>query len=162
MVVPEFRVIQLPCGKQARVSPEDFDRVSMLSWSDNGLGYARARLRRDVGGDGRIVFLHHCIIGVPPKGMVIDHIDNDPLNNTRENLQLASQSRNAMRSPKKRGGVTSFQSNGRERWRARMRVDGRMVSLGCYDTREEAQHVIDHAREIVWADESINTLGVKL
>jgi hypothetical protein len=161
MDVLAYCEIPLPCGKVAKVSPEDFERVSRLSWSENGVGYARARLRFNIGGDGRNVKLHHYVIGHPPKGMVIDHIDGDPLNNTRDNLQLASNSRNAMRSPKKFGGVTALHGTG-NRWRARMRVDGRMVSLGCYDTKEEAQHVIDLAREIVWTDKSINTLGVTL
>jgi hypothetical protein len=158
MNVPH-KEIPLPGGLVAIVDEEDFARASLLSWSTNGRGYVRARLKHSVGGDGRLVYLHHFVIGVPPTGMVIDHIDGNPLNNTRENLQLASQSRNAMRSPKKRGGVTMTDDG---RWRARMRVDGKMHSLGCYDTEGEAQHVIDRARELVWTDESINTLGVQL
>lgn len=138
--------IALPCGKVAIISAIDAQRVSGMKWSDRGKGYARARWRKKDGGDGTIVYLHRFILSAP-KGSIVDHIDGDPLNNTRENLQIISQSRNIMKSRRAvAGGVTAH----RGKWRARMRVDGEMRSLGVYESKEYAQAVIDSYRSIIW------------
>lgn len=70
----------------------------------------------------------------------VDHIDGDRANNALSNLRDCSISDNnfnkGVRFSSKTGvnGVTIF--NGR--YRARIRVKGRDISLGCYDTIEEA------------------------
>jgi hypothetical protein len=138
--------IPLPCGKVAIISAEDAGRVLALKWSDRGDGYVRARWSKKAGGDGSVVFLHRFVLA-PPKGMVVDHIDGDPLNNTRDNLQIISQSRNCMKSRTAiKGGVTAH----RGKWRARMRVDGEMHSLGVYQDRDYAQAVVDAYRALMW------------
>ncbi len=149
-----MRTIPLACGKTVTVSDCDFKRVSLLSWSDRGNGYARARFRKGAGGDGSVVYLHRFILGAP-HGVIVDHIDGNPLNNTRENLQFSTQSRNIMRA--KNGGVTKA----RNKWRARLRVDGKMRSLGCYPSKEEAAAVIEIEKAKVWADFDINVYGVE-
>ena len=95
----------------------------------------------------------------PPSGMVVDHIDGNPLNNTRSNLQITTNARNNMRA-KKNGGVTRMFNS--DRWRARLRVDGEMFSLGCYNTEEEAREAVERARRIAWEDMDINLLGTVL
>jgi len=146
--------IEMPCGKVTWVSQDDWPRVSKLAWSSQG-SHVRARYKRSVGGDGHsYVYLHRYILAAP-KGYVVDHIDGNPLNNRRENLQIATYSRNIMRAYA--GGTVGMAGN---RWRARMRVDGRPVSLGCYATREEAQAALVEARKMVWSDPAINELGI--
>lgn len=52
--------------------------------------------------------LSHLVIGKPPRGHVVDHIDGDPRNNTRANLRVATYQQNAAnkRSRKQWKGVT--------------------------------------------------------
>jgi hypothetical protein len=150
------REIKLPCGKVALVSEEDWSRVGPINWSDNGLGYVRGRWRMDLGGTGKIVFLHRFIMK-PPPGMVVDHIDCNPLNNTRDNLQITTIARNVMRS--RTGGVTRISGRPNKSWRARLRVDGRMVSLGVFATREEAEARIASAQHLIWNTAEFNPLG---
>ena len=148
-----MKEISLPCGKVATVDDEDWPRVSELSWSDRGGGYVRARFKKSAGGDGGFVYLHRFVMAAP-KGMVVDHIDRNPLNNRRENLQITTQSRNLMRTNRAhRGGV---QREGL-RFRARIHVDGRFVSLGMFDTEAEAREMADAAKEIAWSE--MNELG---
>jgi hypothetical protein len=151
------RELHLPNGNVAMVSEEDWERVSMLTWSQTEHGYVRGFYGVKKGGDGRCVKLHRWIMSAPA-GMVVDHIDGNPLNNTRENLQITTQSRNLMRSPSKRGGVTRQGS----RWRARLSVDGKSVSLGLYDTEKDAREVVESYRARVWADAAINVTGAIL
>lgn len=142
-----MKEIHLPCGKVALVSDEDHYRVSKLSWSDRGGGYVRARFKKKAGGDGRIVYLHRFIL-YAPAGFDVDHIDRNPLNNTRENLRIVTRSRNLMR-----GSVTLD----RGKWRARMRVDGKQVSLGLYGSEAGAQQAVETALKKVWNGEQLKS-----
>lgn len=142
-----MKEIPLPNGKVALVSDEDHPRVSKLSWSDRGGGYARARFKRSAGGDGyAFVYLHRFVTGAPT-GWVVDHIDGNPLNNTRENLQIISQSQNCMRAD--RGDGVSMH---RGKFRARARMHGKPHSLGVYKTHEEAAAAVELARAAAWAE----------
>jgi hypothetical protein len=125
----DMKPIQLPYGKIAMVSDCDLQLVQRLNWSDRGNGYVRARFRRDAGGNGKFVYLHRFIMG-SPSGYVVDHLDGNPLNNTRENLQIVTQSRNVMRTAS--GGVTKH----RDKWRARTRIDGKKPQSGMLLRRE--------------------------
>jgi hypothetical protein len=142
-----MKTIRLACGKLAKVSDEDFERVNALKWSDRGNGYARARYAKSKGGHGGIVYMHRFIMDAPD-GIVVDHIDRDPLNNTRENLQATSQARNCMRSAATK--VAKGASAHRGKWRARIRVDGKQVSLGVFATMKEAQAAYDAAKVRAW------------
>ena len=147
--------IRLPTGQIAFVSDEDWPLVSKMKWSlKNSAGYVRACYKKSVGGDGSLVSLHRFIMR-PPPGMVVDHIDGNPLNNTRENLQITTQSRNAMRRKNVlSGGVNKVG----HRWRVRISVDGQQKSFGTYDTQDEAARVLAAARAEAWSD-TINWLG---
>lgn len=149
----DVREIPLPNGKVAKISERDWPRVRLISWSDNGLGYVRGRWKLSAAGTGKTVFLHRFIMAAP-KGHVVDHIDGNPLNNTRENLQVTTYSRNVMRS---RGGGVTFDAS-LQKWRVRKRVDGRMVSFGLFNTKEEADQMLAAALVHIWGPE-FNELG---
>lgn len=152
--MPDNRVpLPLPNGKTAFVSPEDWPRVSKLSWSDKGLGYVRAVFKKSEGGDGRIVDLGRFIMRAPP-GYVVDHIDGNPLNNTRGNLQTITQSRNMMRRKDVMAGGIQRHKN---RWRVRISIDGKSTSFGLYDDREAAEEALAKARALAWGP--MNEMG---
>jgi hypothetical protein len=46
--------------------------------------------------DGKTVFAHHLVIGKPPKGQVVDHIDRNKRNNRRNNLRFLTYSANGV------------------------------------------------------------------
>lgn len=73
----------------------------------------------------------------------IDHIDGNPSNNALANLRDVTrsvnlQNRRAAMGHNTTSGVLGVSSK-RNKWRARIKVDGRHVSLGHFDTIEEAQ-----------------------
>lgn len=89
------------------VSPEDAPAAFLLRWHchspgkssiGNGHGsagnklYARASIR--VNGKSHDIYLHRFLFAVND-GMLIDHIDGDGLNNTRENLREVTHSENS-------------------------------------------------------------------
>lgn len=136
---------KLPCGKDVLVSDCDWPVVCQMSWYDRSGGYPAARWKKSLGGDGKIVMLRRFIMQ-PPPGLVVDHIDGNTLNCTRENLQVTTHSRNLMRSPSKRNGVEARHG----KFYARTRIDGQIVRLGVFPSRQEAQDAVDAARDAAW------------
>ena len=82
--------------------------------------------------------LHHIVVGHPPKGFMVDHINQDKLDNRRENLRITTRAVNAVNSDKYRG---VYQKN-KKFWSS-----FRRKYLGMFDTPEEARAAYDEARQ---------------
>jgi hypothetical protein len=81
----------------------------------------------------------------------IDHDDRNGLNNRRSNLRAASraeQLRNlGIRVDNTSGYKGVSWSKDKDKWRARIMIDGKEKSLGYYDDPEEAARVRDAAAQ---------------
>ena len=84
------------------------------------------------------------VIGRPLlKGELVDHEDNNSLNNLRTNLRLATHAQNNCNAKKRGNKVTSqykgvdWSSSG-ENWRARITVNNKTLHLGVFGTPEDA------------------------
>lgn len=89
----------------------------------------------------RLAWLH--FYGEEPPGM-IDHINGDPDDNRINNLRAVTNAENCRNAslPKNnstgRIGVSPYFFNGRTKYLARIRVDGKLKHLGYFNTVEEA------------------------
>ena len=85
-----------------------------------------------------IAFLNHKPNGY--KGLIVDHIDNNRLNNKLENLQLTTARHNCSKDRKnkysKYTGVT-FDKR-RNKWVSRIRKNNKQIHLGSFKTELEA------------------------
>ena len=63
--------------------------------------------------------------------IVIDHINNVKTDNRVSNLQLITHRKNCSKDRKSYSGYTGVYENG-NKWRARIRIGGKMVNLGSY------------------------------
>lgn len=128
----------------AQVDDEDYDFVNQYRYrpdvGSSGVVYARTLTPRPPGDDRpgkRSIAMHNLILGI----VGVDHINHDGLDNRRQNLRPANHSQQNMNA--RRVGATSM-SHGvsvhphSSRYRARIQVAGRSISLGTYDTEEEA------------------------
>ena len=98
--------------------------------------------------------MHRFILSAP-KGMDVDHVDGDGLNNTREILRLATRQQNMWNHTRKRKGCTSqYKSvrlvvgNHKYRcwyWRAEITRDGKPTHLGCFQEGVKAAVACDKA-----------------
>lgn len=88
----------------ALVSQEDFNKVNERKWNKQiattTLFYALSNQNRDT------VRMHQYILGKAPDGFIIDHINNNGLDNRRENLRFITQSQN-IQNTEKRENLTS-------------------------------------------------------
>lgn len=115
--------MKIPLGrteKFAVIDSDDWELVRGYAWSwakptkhKNGSGYAQASVRIDTG-QYTVVLLHRLIAGAS-KGQVVDIIDGNGLNCTRENLRLCTRAESNMRSEQRRASGTGVRNVRRDK-----------------------------------------------
>ncbi|MEN2465930.1 AP2 domain-containing protein [Ornithinibacillus sp. JPR2-1] len=132
-----MREIPLTQGKVTFVDAEDYEWLSKLKWyfrkSPKDKGYARRVA------NGKTIYLHRFIINAKPRE-IVDHINGNTLDNRKSNLRIVSIRENVINSSSrgvsKYKGVSLHKKTGR--YRARIVVNGRELSLGYFDREEDA------------------------
>lgn len=84
--------------------------------------------------------LYEIFIGPIPEKMIVDHKDRNPINNSLDNLRLATVSQNTInRTRQKHRKYTGVYAprNGKK-WEARTSHKGKAISLGWYESEIEA------------------------
>ena len=139
--------IPLSQGHVALVDDEDYERILALSpWS-----ILRTPRTLYAKRNGDPTYMHRVIVGAG-KGQEVDHRDGDGLNNCRSNLRLASSAENKWNQGP-RAGTSQYKGvcwdKTRSNWRANIVVDRRQITLGRYQTQEDAALAYDvAAREL--------------
>lgn len=127
------------------VSNEDYEFLSKYSWHIHVAGtktYARAWV------NGRREYMHRLLCNAE----LVDHINQNGLDNRRDNLRPASKSLNAMnskiRSDNKTGyrGVVLNKKTGK--YQAEIKINGERTYLGLFDTPELANEAIQNVRPL--------------
>lgn len=118
-------------GQQAiKVDPELAIILMRYSWGLDSDGYPKAKI------GGKHIRLHQAVLGAAPQGMVIDHVNQDKLDNRRSNLRFVSYRANALNSDK--AGDGAWYNKSKNRWQAQHKINGRRYHIGTFLTREEA------------------------
>ena len=118
---------------------DEIDRalVESRTWHIGARGYARSTVR-----DGKRCYgiLLAREIMQAPKGMDVDHINGNTLDNRRENLRVVPHKHNQQNQrPRGLSGVRGVTWNRRQRcWRAQSGVNGKTVNLGNFKSLEAA------------------------
>jgi len=140
-----MKEIKLTQGKVTLVDDEDYEWLNQWNWyvyknkSENSTRHYAARRRKN----GRNMIQMHREIMKTPRGMMVDHIDHDGLNNQKYNLRNCFNFQNGKnRKPTGKSkyiGVNYYyDKNGKEYIRACCRFNGKSNYLGTFDTEEDA------------------------
>lgn len=144
--------IPLTQGQTAIVDDEDAALARMKWYAEKReQTFYASRNRPKVNGRSvGVVRLHAAILGAPPPGMEIDHINGNGLDNRRENLRvvphrLNQRNRRANRTKARTGFKGVYWHSAKRYWHAQITVNGRIACLGCFPTAEAGARAYDEA-----------------
>jgi len=149
----DTKKIPLTQGKFAIVDYDDYDFLMQWKWSCNSGGYALRRQQLQY--KGKTIWMHR-VINNTPDDLVVDHIDGNPLNNTKINLRNVTVRQNRLnnagykKSSSKYKGV-SFDSK-TMRWRAYISTEKQFKSLGYFKDENEAGIAYNNAAKILFGE----------
>ncbi len=137
----ETRYIPLTRGQFAIVDAADYERINRYRWTacpcEDGGFYARRSV------PGGTVLMHREIMNAP-KGMVVDHIDRNRLDNRQANLRVCTPQQNEFnKRPRSRRSRFKGVYPYRDKWQAAIKHNGKTHHLGVFDDDVEAAKARD-------------------
>ena len=127
----------------AIVDDEDYPILSRHTWY-RAEGRYTTYAKRIIGGGGTEL-MHHLVIGRPEPGMVVDHINNDGLDNRKENLRFLPNAENIRRRYEDNpyAGITRKEELLTNPWKASISFGGKNIHVGYFSSKEEARRARD-------------------
>lgn len=150
----------LTLGQVAIVDECDYERLKLWKWtaywSKNPKTFYAKREEKN-----RTIIMHRFILDAP-KGILVDHINHNGLDNRRCNLRFATASQNAHNHDRKPSGAAGLRgvclftrsvlAGRRRKWVASIRVEGKRKYLGIFESPEIA-HEAYRAAELKYFGE---------
>lgn len=137
-----MKEIQLTRGRVALVDDEDYERLNQYKWCvlpGRRTIYARRK--------GNPSLMHHYIMG-KIKGLEIDHINGNGLDNQKKNLRHCTHAENSRNSRSYTGNScykgVSWKVRS-ETWIAQIKVNGKLIHLGTFSDEKKAALSYDKA-----------------
>ena len=131
------------------IDTDQIERISVCNWYVDNKGYVRTASRKY-----NRMFLHRFLLNT---NNTIDHVNRIKTDNRLCNLRVCTvqeNNRNRVYKNTKSGcqGVGIVIKNGKTKYRARVCVSGKRISLGYFNTKEEAQRVYEeNARKLFFS-----------
>lgn len=139
-----MKTIPLTQGKVALVDDEDFEYLSQFKWAAHKTGpNLYADRYSAINGHGGRIQMHREIMCFP-KGMEIDHIDHNGLNNQKNNLRVCTRKQNAANT--KSYGKSKYRGVfiDRDKYiRAAIKIQDKYTYLGSFKTEIDAAMAYD-------------------
>lgn len=148
------KTIQLTQGYETVVDDEDYDwLMEMGKWCsrphNKRLIYAAKGRRKDDPEKPKTIRMHRMVMNVDPD-VFVDHINNDGLDNRKENLRICSHRENLRNQrPQNRNATSKYKGvgwhHGSKKWRAYIRINGKDLHLGVFSDELSAAIAYDEA-----------------
>lgn len=152
-----MKLIPLTNSSLSAIVDDDFDFFFKENWCELKGFAARSEYLGKINGKYKnsIIFMHRKIINAP-KGLQVDHINHNKLDNRKSNLRLCSNQENSrnMRGKKKRSGQfkgVSWDSEN-SKWRARIRTADGNKNIGRYLCEIAAARAYDDAARLYFGE----------
>ena len=121
-------------GEEFWFDLEDYDKIKFYSWHKDKKGYFSTSHNKHS--------LHRLVMNCEnEKTIQIDHVNRKSFDNRKENLNIVTSRENAQNKGIYKNNTSSYSGVGLRpngKWQARIQIDGKRISLGCYDNIEDA------------------------
>jgi len=104
-----MKIIKLTKEKFTLLDDEDFDEINKFKWQATKTGYATRNTK------GKTIRIHRLVMNAP-KGMMVDHIDHNTLNNQKSNLRICTHTQNQQNQKNRQHGRGSSKYKGVVVW----------------------------------------------
>lgn len=129
------------------VSDKDYDKLNQYTWHVMKTKFNKLYARRwSCSGKSKKAILMHREILNAPNNMQVDHINNDSLDNRRDNLRICTRQQNTQNRKSKvtkYKGVSFNRVNGKYHSQIVEPRTKKRLHLGDYDTPEQSARVYD-------------------
>lgn len=142
-IVGDVAMVELTQNRTAIFDAEFLPMIETMKWGamkGKYTSYATARSRLD-DGTVKTIFMHR-LLANPPEDMVVDHINGDGLDNRMSNLRVVTVAQNNLnsrvRNDSQSGIKGAYYDKRKGSYYSRIKVDGKLIYLGTFNTAEEA------------------------
>ena len=159
------REIPLTKGYVAMVDAEDYSWLSQYSWSarishnkDGSIKnvYAMRGIRKKEESENPIYQMHRLILGITDPAIEVDHVDFNGINNSRDNLRVATDSQQQGHTRLRKTNTTGFKGinyfEKLKKWGAHIGCRGKLKHLGLFADKIEAAKAYDKAAKELFGE----------
>jgi hypothetical protein len=154
-----IRFIPLNNGRFAIVDSADYEKLTRYNWSVRTSSEYAMRIEK-----GKNIYMHNEIIH-PQSGLVVDHKNHNGLNNTRENLRIATKSQNCCNQKKRLGSSSKYKgvylNKCLGKWGAVIRFQRKYTFLGYFTNEIDAAKAYDEAAKKYHGEFAVLNFGDK-
>lgn len=147
-----MKIIKTRCGSEIKVCNKDYEFLNKIKWHLNNHGYPRCAP------SFKFKYLMHSLLIKPKENFVVDHINQNKLDNRRCNLRYVNKSQNAMNSGKsksRKGRALSSKYRG-------VYCDKRYGSFDAYCTKDGKRFYAGRFSDEIGAAKARDKLAKKL
>lgn len=140
-------MIQIPLskGQVALIDDTDWPLISGYKWysrwDNNPRSFYAIANTKKPNGSKTTAQMHRLLLDAQP-GQLVDHINHDTLDNRRCNIRICTLSQNGQNRRQQRNNTSGYRGvwldKRYQKWRAQIKINGKQIALGGYDTPELA------------------------
>jgi hypothetical protein len=155
-----MKTIPLTKGKFAIVDDEDYEELSKYKWK---VRLIRKHFYAFRGITDRWICMHREIMGLPLRdNRVVDHINNDGIDNRRCNLRICTHQQNCFNKKIQVGRNSQYKGvrKDRNRWKASIKHNYKEIHIGSFGSEIDAAKAYDNkAKELFGEFSCLNFKG---
>lgn len=142
--------IELTKGKVALVDDDIYEYLNQWEWHalfNNQKWYAQRMVGKRP--FRKHVYMHRIIMNITNPKILVDHVDNDGLNNQRLNLRICSDNQNKYNRNKQGNNISGYKGvfwdSQKQKYHATIKANGVLIHLGFFDNPIDGAYAYDEA-----------------